>query len=90
MDDHLLVLERGVEVRSDAHLPAGRVRSPAGRRHGERLRRRPFFAPFVERALLELVCARLLELGPPCSRALRAGRRDDDHPPGDRIAPEFR
>ncbi len=63
VDDHLLVLERGIEVRNDAHLPAGGVGSPVGRRHGEDFGRRSVLAPLVEGALLEL-----------CRRSGRRGR----------------
>ena len=91
VDDHLLVLERRVEVGHDADKPAGRVGLPPRGRDREHLGRRAVLASLAERAALELFWRRrrlrvdVLRPGPLC-----ALRRDDDDPAGDRIAPEVR
>ena len=70
MDDDLLPLERGVEVRDDAHLPAGRdARSVSG---GVRSSR-----PAQNGQRLELLRRRRLELGHADAGPPRAARRDD-------------
>jgi hypothetical protein len=78
MDDDLLALERGVEVRHDAHAP--RLADP------QRLGRRAILATRAERALLELLFRRRVELGLRGARPLRARRRDRDTPAGQRIS----
>jgi hypothetical protein len=78
VDDDLLVLERGEEVRHHAHLPAITVRLAAGRSNGEGLRRRPVLAPLAERALLELLGRRRVVVDVFCAGPPRALWRDDD------------
>jgi hypothetical protein len=91
VDDHLLVLERRVEVRNDADEPAGRVGLPLGARNRERLGRGAVLAPFAKGALLELFGRRrrrgmdVLRSGP-----FRALWRNDDDPAGNGIRPEAR
>jgi hypothetical protein len=87
VDDDLLVLERRVEVRDDADLPAGRVGRALAARDGERLRRRSLLAPLVEGALLQLLGCRPLELAALRPRPAAACGRDDDEPSRERIAP---
>jgi hypothetical protein len=70
MDDDLLPLERGIEIRDDTHLP--RVAET------ERLGRCPVLAARAERALLELFGCRRLDLAARGSRSLRPRRRDRD------------
>jgi hypothetical protein len=87
VDDNLLPLERGILVRDDADLPAGRVRlAPFGER--ERLGRRLVFAPLAERAALPFPGRLRLELEAALSaRSLRASRSNRDESSGERVAP---
>jgi hypothetical protein len=77
VDDDLLPLERGVEVRHDADSPG--VADP------KRLRRRSIFPAGAKRAALELVLRCGLDLGQPRTRASAAPRRDQNAAPGERI-----
>jgi hypothetical protein len=87
VDDDFLPFEGGVQVRDDAHLPAGRVRlPPIGQR--KRLRRRAIFPPLAERAGLELCGRRLLEAGPRSAGPLASSGRDDDLTAGERVDAE--
>jgi len=90
VDDHLLVLECGVQVRDNPDLPARTVGLAAGRRDREDLGRRPVLAPFAERALFELLSGWRLESPSLRARSFRALGRDDDGPAGERVAPDFR
>jgi hypothetical protein len=78
MDDDLLALERGVEVRHDPNAP--RVADP------QRLGRRAVLPTRAEGALLELRFRRRVELGLRGARPLRARGRDRDAPAGQRIS----
>jgi hypothetical protein len=77
VDDDLLALERRIEVRDDADLP--RVAEPEG------LRRGAVLAAGVERAALELLAGRRLELREPGAGSVAAPRGEDDAPAGERI-----
>jgi hypothetical protein len=77
MNDHLLPLERRIEVRDDADLPAGSVRLAALRQR-ERLGRRSLLASLTERARLELLARRLAQGGPRSAGPGGAARSDDD------------
>ena len=77
MHDDLLPLESGIEVRNDTHLP--RLADP------QRLWRCPVLAAGAERALLELLRGRRLELRARGARALRACRRNRDAPSRQRV-----
>ena len=78
VDDHLLVLERRVEIRHDAHLPAGCIRFASRRCHSEGLGWRAVLAPLAERALLELFGGGRLELACFRSGPARSRGSDDD------------
>jgi hypothetical protein len=61
VDDHLLPVERGVEVRHDADAPAGAVGRRIVAAERESLRRRAVLPALAKRALLELLGRRWIE-----------------------------
>src|SRR5207244_10031613 len=84
VDDDLLPLEGGVEVRHHANEP-GRDAADT-----KRLGRGAVLAPLAERALVELRLRRLVRE----ARCLCAGppppiRRDNDETPGERVSPKI-
>ena len=84
VDDHLLPLERGVEVRHDAYAPARRVARVALRQR-QRLGRGAILTALAEGAGLELLRGGVLDLrhadaGPPGPSG-----RDHDLATGERI-----
>ncbi len=79
VDDDLLPFECGVEVRDDANAPRAFERQP------QRLGRRAVLASLAERAGGELLGRRRLDRPDRRSRPSRAGGRDDDESPRDRI-----
>jgi hypothetical protein len=81
VDDDLLPLERGVEVRDDADAPRVAER--------QRLGWRAVLVSRVERAGLQLLGGRRLELGPARAGPLRAAGRDDDEPARERVLSEL-
>jgi len=88
VDDDLLPLEGGIEVRHDANAPAGGVGTSRAVRHGEALRRRPVLPPFAERALVELRVGGRLDQSRGRARAPAAVRRNGDQAAGERIPPQ--
>lgn len=88
VDDDLLPVERRVEIRDDADLPARGVGLSVRRRDRERLGRGAVLAALAERARLELSRCYLLELPSLRARTFRSRRRDDDGPPRDRVPPD--
>ena len=76
--DDLLPLERRIEVRHDAHVPAGRAVAEQ-----QRLGRRPVLVAGAERAVLALVRRDRRGAGPP-----RASGRDRDPAAGRRVKAE--
>jgi hypothetical protein len=87
VDDHLLALERRVEVRNDSDLPAGRV-GVSARRQRERLGRRPAFTALVEGTALSLLRCVFVERRRGGAGPVSAARRDDDLAAGKRIDAE--
>jgi len=74
VDDDLLSIERGVEVRDDPHVP--------GVADAQRLGWRAVLAPRTERALLQLFRRGWIELAVRGTRPLCPGWRDRDVPSG--------
>jgi hypothetical protein len=89
VDDDLLAVERRVEIRDDADLPARGVGLPIRRRNRKDLGRGAVLPALAERAAVELFGTLLLDLSSFGARALRSRRRDDDRPPRDRVSPDF-
>jgi hypothetical protein len=89
VNDDLLALEGGIEVRDDAHLPSRGVRLALTQRDRKRLRRRSVLTTLVEGAAVELFLRLGLEFAALRPRAVRAFRRDDDGAPRERVAPKF-
>jgi hypothetical protein len=83
VDDDLLALEGGIEVRDDSDEPA-RVAADA-----KRLGWRSLLAPRAERAAGELRPVGLVREARLRARSPAPVRRDDDEPPGERISPEI-
>jgi hypothetical protein len=87
MDDHLLTVEGGVEVRDDADLPAGGVRlAPFWEREG--LGRRPIFATFVEGTALEFFRGLWFGLWLRSAGPVGSPGGDDDLAAGERVDAE--
>jgi hypothetical protein len=75
--DHLLPLERGVQVRNDSDLPTRRIgRASFG--ECERLGRRAVLAPVVERTTVEILGGLLVELWARDAGPVAAPRCDYD------------
>jgi hypothetical protein len=80
LNDDLLSLERGIEVRDDAYAPV-----PLVREH-ERLRRRHVLVPRTERTRLEFLRRRRVELWPCRSGTPRTTGCDHGDAAGVRVA----
>jgi hypothetical protein len=84
VDDDLLALEGGVQVRHDANLPSRRVwLAPLGQY--ERLGRGPAFAPLVEGTAVAFLGRFLFEPGSWSAGPVGSARCDYDLAAGDRI-----
>jgi hypothetical protein len=86
VDDHLLALDRRVQVRDDASGPAGRVGLAVAKPERQRFRRRSILAARAERAALELLGGRLGDQVRGCAGATRPAGRDDDEPTRERVS----
>jgi hypothetical protein len=84
--DDFLAREGRIQVGDDTNQPAGRVRLTVIGADRERLGRRAVLAAFTERARVELLVARGLELRPLGAGSFGTARSDDDAATRGRIA----
>ena len=85
MDDDLLPLDRGVQVRDDANLPvSGAFGKPQG------LRRRSVLSPGAEGTLVQLLLRRRIDERPRGAGAVRTAWCNCDEVTRERVAPQLR
>jgi hypothetical protein len=82
MDDDLLPLEGGIEVRYDAYRPF------CSAADAERLGRGAVLAALAEGALVELGLGRFVDQTCSGTRPAAPVRRDGDEPPRERVSPK--